>query len=150
MAGKGLPPKDPSQRRRRNIDPIPTTVVELDGLMYGPELPEKYFWHEQTLIWWDTWRKSPNAQTFTSTDWDFLLDTALIHTQFWNGENVAAELRLRCAKYGATPEDRLRLRLQIGNKAEPASTVAKTLSGSRKTRLLRVVGGIDGKESPAI
>lgn len=138
---RGPAPKPPGQKARRNIDPIPTTVVQMDGLTYGPQLPEKYLWHEQTRIWWETWRKSPNAQTFTTTDWDFLLDTALIHTQFWNGENVAAELRLRCAKYGATPEDRLRLRLQIGNKAEPSVSESKPLSGSRKTRLLKVVGG---------
>lgn len=146
--GKGLPPKDPSLRRRRNIDPIPTTVVEIDGLTYGPDLPAEYDWHPRTLIWWETWRTSANAQTFTSTDWDFLIDTALIHTQFWLGENCAAELRLRVAKYGASPEDRQRLRLQIGSKTQPVIAPPKALNTSRKTRLLKVVGGTD--ESTAV
>lgn len=69
-----------------------------------------------TLAWWETWRRSPQAATFTATDWDFLVDTALLHARFWAGdEKVAAELRLRVAKFGATPEDRARLRMQLGD-----------------------------------
>lgn len=146
---KGPAPKDPTQRRRRNIDPTPTTVIEIDGLTYGPELPEKYLWHEQTVAWWNTWRTCAGASNFTSTDWDFLLDTALLHTQMWNGENTAAEIRLRVCKMGATPEDRQRQRLVLGSKSEPTVPSTKALGGARKTRLLKVVGGLDGKESNA-
>jgi hypothetical protein len=48
-------------------------------------------------------------------DWFFLLDTALMHHQMWsNGKwEFAAEIRLRVAKFGATPEDRLRLKQEI-------------------------------------
>ncbi|MEU7096065.1 hypothetical protein [Kitasatospora aureofaciens] len=54
------------------------------------------------------------AQTFTPADWDFLLETAVLHAAFWDGDRtVASELRLRVAKFGATPEDRLRLKLEI-------------------------------------
>lgn len=73
-----------------------------------------------TLAWWETWRSSPQAQAFTETDWDFLVDTALLHARFWKGdEKVAGELRLRVAKFGATPEDRARLRMQIGDPSKP-------------------------------
>jgi hypothetical protein len=68
------------------------------------------------------------AQTFTPADWDFLLETAVLHALFWDGDrSVASELRLRVAKFGATPEDRLRLKLEIyqdqdqGDAAEPAA-----------------------------
>ncbi|HTI28265.1 MAG TPA: hypothetical protein VL652_45200, partial [Kutzneria sp.] len=73
--------------------------------------------------WWDTWRRSPQAQTFTETDWDFLLDTALMHHTMWlKGRwEFASELRLRAAKFGATPEDRARLRMQV----TPAATTAQ-------------------------
>ncbi len=120
MAGHGPPPKDPDERRRRNADPIGTTTLLEDDEIRGPDLPGGIEWPLPTLAWWETWRSSPQAQAFTSTDWDFLVDTALLHARFWKGdEKVAGELRLRVAKFGATPEDRARLRMQIGDpKAE--------------------------------
>ncbi|MBQ0926720.1 hypothetical protein KBO27_22455 [Saccharopolyspora endophytica] len=33
--------------------------------------------------WWQTWRESAQATTFTPTDWDFLLDAALMHHTMW-------------------------------------------------------------------
>ena len=147
MSGKGPAPKPASERRRRNVDPVQTVVVQADGALRGPDLPTGYPWHSQTYRWWDTWRRSPQASTFTSTDWDFLIDTALLHTSYWNGDNVGAELRLRVAKFGATPEDRMRLRLQIDGEAEGAKST-KTLTEQRRSRLLRVVGELD-KETTA-
>lgn len=135
----GPAPKPADQRRRRNIDPIPTTVVTPDDVVRGPELPAGVAWHAQTLKWWETWRRSPQAITFTETDWDFLVDTALLHTAYWSGENNGAELRHRVAKFGATPEDRLRLRLQIDGEAEGAKS-SKSVSSQRRARLLKVVG----------
>lgn len=122
MAGRGPAPKDPATRRRRNADPVPSTVLAADEAVRGPELPVGFDWPAPTCRWWETWRRSPMAQTFTDTDWDFLLDTALLHAELWAGNGaVASELRLRVAKFGATPEDRARLRVQI---AEPESSPA--------------------------
>lgn len=122
MPGRGLPPKDPSKRRRRNADPIPQTVVIDDGELHGPELPPVCDWPARTIAWWETWRRSPQAGEFTRTDWDFLIDTAVLHAAYWNGNmSIAAELRLRVAKFGATPEDRLRLRLSVTKPDEPAA-----------------------------
>src|SRR5436190_1957663 len=130
MAGHGPAPKDPATRRRRNVAP-PPTVVAADDELRGPELPIDVLpnheqWHQRTRDWWRTWRRSPQAQTFTATDWDFLLDTALMHHTMWSQGRweFASELRLRAAKFGATPEDRLRLRMQVTTpgtepKAEP-------------------------------
>lgn len=114
MPGRGPAPKDPAERRRRNKPPLPPVVVTGDGEVRGPELPGSYDWPAQTRSWWETWRSSPQASTFTATDWGFLLDTALLHAELWAGNGaVAAELRLRVAKFGATPEDRMRLRITI-------------------------------------
>lgn len=122
MAGRGPAPKDPSQRRRRNADAIPATTLVDTGETHGPDLPGGIDWPVVTLAWWETWRRSPQAQMFTETDWDFLVDTALLHARFWAGdEKVAAELRLRVAKFGATPEDRLRLRMMIGDPSQTAA-----------------------------
>ncbi|MET8744533.1 hypothetical protein [Streptomyces sp. NPDC004728] len=124
MAGRGPAPKDPSKRRRRNASD-PETVIVPDGELRGPELPEGVLgvntktreltgWHPMTLLWWKTWRESAQAQTFTDTDWAFLIDTALMHHSMWDkGQwTLAAEVRLRAAKFGATPEDRARLKLR--------------------------------------
>jgi hypothetical protein len=115
MAGRGPAPKARRQRDRDNPD---RRVIEADGQLRGPELPEDVMpdgWHPRTVAWWDTWRRSAQSQEFTETDWDFLLDTALMHSTMWaKGRwEFAAELRLRAAKFGATPEDRMRLKLSV-------------------------------------
>lgn len=146
MAGRGPAPKDPADRRRRNIEP-PMTVVAADGERRGPELPETHEWPNATLEWWETWRVSPQASTFTDTDWSFLLDTAVLHAEFWLGDrSVAAELRLRAAKFGATPEDRARLRLAVTDPSKPAPPKLQTKADrTRKARLLRAVGDGGGE-----
>ena len=109
-----------------------------DAVLRGPELPDGA-WHSRTVAWWQTWRESAQAQMFTATDWDFLLDTALLHSNLWSGKaSVAGELRLRAAKFGATPEDRLRLKLQVDDDVKAAPKV-KAMSGDRRKRLLAVV-----------
>ncbi len=119
MAGRGPAPKDPAHRRRRNADPMPAVTVEPDNQLRGPELPCGVLgdedWHPVTVEWWDTWRRSPQAQVFTETDWAMLLDTALMHHTMWTRQKLelAGEIRLRAAKFGATTEDRLRLKLQV-------------------------------------
>ena len=126
MAGRGpAPSKDRSQRVRPNASVPGTRVVEQDDELRGQPLPEGILpggeqWHPRTVAWWRTWRESAQAQAFTATDWDFLLDTALMHHTMWSKGRweFASELRLRAAKFGATPEDRMRLRLQVQTPAD--------------------------------
>jgi hypothetical protein len=158
MAGRGPAPKDPSERRRTNSDPIGTRNIEAEAVAQ-PDLPdfsvvvkkgdsvetEPFAWPMQTRRWWAMWRESPLADSFTSTDWDFLLDTALIHARLWRGDtSAAAELRLRVAKFGATPEDRARLRINL-IPAKPEAPAAKRTSSAkaRRERLLRAVSDDD-------
>lgn len=112
MAGRGPAPKDPSRRARRNKDPIPTTELEFRPAE-PPELPKGKRWHPRTVEWWEMWKRSPQAELMGETDWSFLLDTALMHDAMWSkGQwTLAAEVRLRVAKFGMTPEDRQRLRM---------------------------------------
>lgn len=141
MAGRGPAPKAQRSRARDTARrEAEITKVAPDTELRGPELPEGLAWHPRTTAWWDTWRRSPQAQTFTSTDWDFLLDTAMLHSELWSGNPaVAAELRLRTAKFGATPEDRLRLRLEIETETKEAPK-GKPMTADRRRRLLSVVG----------
>jgi hypothetical protein len=124
VAGVGPAPKDPEKRVRRNAT-VPMTELSEDGEVRGYDLPdvlgEDEVWHPQTVRWWNNWRKSAQAQSMTDVDWDFLLDTALMHHTMWSKGRweFAAELRLRVAKFGATPEDRSRLRLRITEPEKP-------------------------------
>lgn len=122
MAGRG-PTKD-SRAIRRNKEPD-KQLIKSDGKLRGFPLPDgmledKYGepedWHPATRMWWDSWRSSPQAAAMLSEpDWFALLDTALIHHNMWkNGRwEFASEVRLRVAKFGATPEDRIRLKQEI-------------------------------------
>jgi hypothetical protein len=138
MPGRGPVPQRersrPNDTARRDAEFV---KVSDDGQLRGPGLPDGV-WHERTAQWWDTWRCSPLSQTFTATDWAFLLDTALLHNELWSGNTgVAAELRLRVAKFGATPEDRLRLKVEITDEVAAVKSEPR-VNADRKARLVAV------------
>lgn len=119
MAGTG---PAPTGKRSRDRDNKPVSEYVVTGELYGPELPnaatvlpkgEK--WHPQTVAFWDSLRRSPLMANEDGLSWSVLIDTALMHHKMWqNGRwDFAAELRLRLAKYGATPEDKMRLRVKV-------------------------------------
>lgn len=123
MAGRGPAPKDPGRRARTNAGPIPLRVITAQPVQQ-PRLPPLFLpdpvtgklrraqWPARTKAWWEMWGASPLSTEFAATDWSELLDTALLHARYWTGDHkVAGELRLRVAKFGATPEDRARLRI---------------------------------------
>lgn len=129
MAGRGPAPKDPARRVRHGGKEQPTVRVIQADPVPQPELPTvhvekdgelvEFVWPARTEQWWAMWGSSPLATEFTATDWSELLDTALLHAAFWTGRtSVAAELRLRVAKFGATPEDRARLRITFAQADE--------------------------------
>ncbi|BDB58972.1 phage terminase small subunit [Rhodococcus rhodochrous] len=146
MAGRGPAPKDPSKRVRRNAEPAPLRIIPatrepqppLPAVWFTDEVTGKkkrFQWPARTKHWWQMWRDSPLSEDFTSTDWSELMDTALLHARFWNGEiKLAAELRLRVAKFGATPEDRARLKIQFAAADEAEERRTKPTGGARERR----------------
>lgn len=144
MAGRGLPPKPPGKRARTNKDPVGATVLEFRRGEAG-DLPADVEWHPRTVAWWEMWKRAPQSETFTESDWSFLLDTALMHSAMWSRGQwaLAAEVRLRVAKYGATPEDRARLRMVFADADEKdEKRAAKASGGSARERYkgLRAAG----------
>ena len=160
MAGRGPAPKPAAERVRRNKGPQPSGPVAeskpVEGAEFGPSLPDAptivvgervtMSWPDQTRAWWESWRLAPQAKDFTSTDWAFLADTAVLHAAFWLGDRrVADELRLRVAKFGATLEDRARLRIGVtvtapASGAEPAvKPAANRSTEGRAARILSLV-----------
>lgn len=119
MAGRGAAPK-PDTLRQGTGRTNPNQFAELttDGEIRGPELPTGQGypeWHPQTLKLYESLRVSALAQTWVNTDWEFLVDTMLLHHSMWakGSWTHAAEVRLRLGKYGTTPEDRMRLRVAV-------------------------------------
>lgn len=146
MAGKGPRPK--GNAVRRNSDPVGLRVYTAERVEQ-PDLPEfdvsikiddvmvsqEFVWPDATRRWWQTWGDEPMAEDFTATDWDFLLDTALLHARVW-GEGdlkLLPELRLRVAKMGATGEDRARLRITYAA-ADEAEKKNQSPGGSARDR----------------
>lgn len=115
MAGHGPPPKPADQRARgKRSDIIPLRIITQDERAEQPLLPADIDWHPQTIIWWHKLRESELSNDWVTIDWSYLMETAFIHTKFWNGDlKCAAELRLRMANFGSTPADRARLRIQV-------------------------------------
>jgi len=139
MPGRGPAPQPersrPNDTARRQSE---FTTVAADGQVRGPDLPD-FAWHDRTVAWYETWRRSPMAATFIDADWDFLIDTAMLHTEMWNGSaGLAAEIRLRVGKLAGTPEDRLRLRIQVDTEAQQAPK-RQRMSKDRRERLLSIV-----------
>lgn len=140
MAGRGPAPKHPSVRSRRNAS-VHREIGVADSTQ--PELPDCIPWPEVTREWWQMWRESPQSSEFGSTDWDFLLDTALIHADVWSGNlDRLAELRIRVAKFGATPEDRARLKIQYAQ-AEVADDRAQATRERRARSSSKAKGAAD-------
>lgn len=114
MGGRGPAPK-PDGRRSRRGGSADTRQVFYAEPTEQPHLPQNRDWPGVTRDWWITWGDHPMSDTFTQSDWQFLLDTALLHAAVWGAGDLRLlpELRLRVAKYGVTPEDRARLRIQF-------------------------------------
>jgi hypothetical protein len=148
MAGVGRAPKEVRSRKndtaRREAE---LTEIELDGGLYGPELPEGVLpdgasWHPRTVALWKSLRGLPLLKNELDLGWEFLLDTALMHHTMWSKGRweFASEVRLRLAKFGATPEDRMRLKIKVTTptdetKRPAASSENVSDIASRRARL---------------
>lgn len=145
--GTGPLPKDSSQRRRRNADTVTTTVLPADGPEgETPVLPGGHDYDTRTLVWYETWRSSPQAAAFLPTDWQRLHMLAVLVEQYWQEpkKELLSEIRLNEASLGGTAADRIRMRWVV---ADPEPTESSRgsrgsrSSTSRRDRLLKVVDG---------
>lgn len=118
MASRVIPKENPARRNKH----VELQLERRDDTLIGPELSWTIDWNHKTREWWDTWRRSPIAPMLEDTDWEELENTALLHHNIWSNKvSVAqmsaalAEIRQRVAKYGATYEDRLKLRITFAD-----------------------------------
>jgi len=154
MTGRG-----PNRRRERARDAAVLELLPSTGKRYGRPLPKDVLtdkdgnpaeWHPQTVAWWNAIRAWPLMENEPAVAWSYLVDVALLHHAMWSRGRVdlAGEIRLRLAKFGATRADREKLRVTVltpGDETGPASKAAGTgdqaWRDARRSRLL-------GNETP--
>lgn len=157
MAGRGPAPKDvtrlaghgAAKAREASMRVLVAEPVE------QPKLPQRWqvdprtgkrrriVWPAETRDFWQVWAGSPLSAEFTATDWSELLIAARLHAAVVEGDlKSAPELRLRLAKFGATPEDRARLRITFAAADEAEQKTEQPRSSRRSDRYvgLRAVG----------
>lgn len=140
MGGHGPLGKPDDERVRRNAPIYDKVQIRWDGQSRGPELPlglPGIKWSTRTIAWWETWRNSPQAMVMLDTDWELMLETALLHNQFWSPRresvtgkdgkikkqivprspaelrSLAAEIRQRLEAMGGSYADRQRRGMKI-------------------------------------
>lgn len=145
MAGRGPAPSASRSRRRDNDrrEAETTTVVD-QGELYGPDLPAGVLpngeeWHSQTVALWNSLRRSALMADEPDLGWMVLIDTALMHHTMWSKGRweFAAEVRLRLGKFGATPEDRQRLKVKV-EKPGAGTAVAPPRPGARRSEVTNI------------
>jgi hypothetical protein len=116
MGSRGPSPKANAQRRNKHDYETEISKESRPGRPLPKYLPvstaaAKHFWK--------VWSESPQSATWIETDWLELESTTLLVDQLYLGETkVAGEIRQRVAKWGATNEDRARLRMSFEKKAD--------------------------------
>ncbi len=151
------PRKPDNQRARRNLDTSQRIELEFEPGQ-APDLPTVMIdesgelmdctWSPLTIQWWRAWKNSPQANVFSVSDWNSLLSTAFVADMFFRTRKAAyaAELRQREAAFGATPIDRLRLRMAWNEDKERGIKVSEAEERRRQKEArdryegLRVVG----------
>lgn len=148
MAGHGPPPKASRSRKRDSeAREAELTPIVDDGQLHGAPLPEGVLpdgqeWHPQTLALWESLRRNPLLADEPDLGWQFLIDTALMHHTMWSKGRweFASEVRLRVAKYGATPEDRMRLKVKITTQKDEPAASSTPASAAARRRNLHIAG----------
>ncbi|WP_148083709.1 hypothetical protein [Micromonospora sp. Llam0] len=69
-------------------------------------------WPAATRRWWETVSTMPHCRLWTSSDWQYALDTAEVHARFAEGATGATEVRIREKALGTTVDARRDLRIR--------------------------------------
>jgi len=147
-----IPGKKPNERSvNRTQSKIDWTTVE--NVPYTgpvPELPESRTYinpkgevqevpiERRTREWWEAVTKMPHCVLWQPSDWQFCLDTAMVHASASHGSVTAmSELRQREKIMGTTVDARRDLRIQYVEPQILESVQAAVISiDERRTRLL--------------
>ncbi|MEU6704734.1 hypothetical protein [Streptomyces wuyuanensis] len=138
-------PKPSPNAQRRNIH---QHAQQLDaGPQPGRELPKALgISTGGAKRFWKTWASAPQTANWAETDWAELeLTTKLVDGLFLGDLKLAGEIRQRVAKWGATVEDRARLRMTIDkdpeSKEEPETAPDQSPEVNMDEELYKLLNG---------
>lgn len=105
--------------------------------MDKPNLPKTSEWAQETLDWFEAWKESPRTDGWDMAQWQFMFDTAVVHSLIYGSEmfHMLGELRSRLSYMGldfepvktntvevkVTSYDKLMERYSRGDKARRVS-----------------------------
>ena len=147
-----LPGRKPNDKAV-NRNPPRVDWVAIDNVPYSgpvPELPESRTYinpqgevqevpiERRTREWWEAVTKMPHCVMWQASDWQFCLDTAMVHASASHGSvSAMSELRQREKIMGTTVDARRDLRIQYVEPQLLESVPAAVISiDERRTRLL--------------
>ena len=129
MPGVGPPPKDPSQRRRRNAPqrgewediaaPAKPVVPPLSRIGKAPEGG----WPARTRALWDEIRKDPATTVWGPSEQAAAVELAYLHAEWcvYGPASMAGEIRLRSDGLGLTLKGKRDLRLRVVDRVPDAA-----------------------------
>lgn len=114
MGTRGPAPKENAQRRNKHPE---ATEISRE-IQPGRELAKGLgVTTPGAKRFWKTWSTAPQSADWLETDWTELEITTILVDQLYKGDyKLAGEIRQRVAKWGATNEDRARLRMKLEKK----------------------------------
>lgn len=76
--------------------------------MVKPDLPDGIDWGARTAAWWESLATVAGSDTWTPADWQYAMDTALVHRAVWQDGDLTQlkELRMREQSMGISPAAR--------------------------------------------
>ncbi|MFF1450159.1 hypothetical protein ACFVYF_18770 [Streptomyces sp. NPDC058274] len=130
---RGPKPKENAVRRNKHEHAQALSGSATEGRALPPGLGIKTAGAKR---FWRTWATSPQAGKWIETDWAELeITTKLVDTFYQGDTKVAGEIRQRVAKWGATVEDRARLRMSIEDDAQGQDQADGTAAADPTTDL---------------
>jgi hypothetical protein len=141
MTTRGVPPKHPSTRQRRNKVTTATTLALVDNPKV-PLIPKRgpgLQWQPETVKWWHRTWSSPMSSEYDESDYSGIVRRLFLEDAYWyamkNGMTLAAfkfaaEIRIQDTEYGLTPMARRRLQWSI----EQAESAEEKTEARRKSK----------------
>lgn len=130
QGGRGPAPAENKRRRNRDQYEGEKVTVPADADVDAPKLPNAKKYLPATREWYATWCRSPQAATFTATDWQRLHMLAPIVDAYWQepSTKLFAEIRQNESLLGATHADRLRARITVDQSQKKTPEASGTAS----------------------
>lgn len=135
MAGRKPADRPTVTRHKPTVDWTEVPNVPYTG--ETPELPatrwvmnpkgelQEYPLEKRTHDWWEALTSMPHCILWQKSDWQFALDTAMVHADACHGKTTAmAELRMREKIMGTTVDARRDLRIRYIDQEAEAPTIA--------------------------